>query len=303
MTNETGDAVRFTAVVKRYGAIRALDEVTFAVARGETVALLGPNGAGKSTAIGLMLGLRRPDAGEVLAFGQRPAAARGAGRIGAMLQSGGLLPGVTVAELVGMVRDLYPRPLPLAALLEQANLRNIARQKVNTLSGGQLQRVRFALAIAGDPELLFLDEPTVAMDVEARQAFWASMRGFAARGRTVLFATHYLEEADAVADRVLLLRRGKLVAAGGVAAIKSAVALRTVRFTLPSAELLSLRALPGVRDADAHGDTVQLRTADTDATVRALYAGGYPLRDLEVTGADLEDAFLSLTQTPDHAVA
>ena len=291
-------AVRFVDVVQRFGQVRALEEASFEIARGETVALLGPNGAGKSTAIALLLGLRRPDSGQVLVFEGSPEAARATGRVGAMLQSGGLLPGVTVGELVDMVRRLYPRPLPLAEVLARAGLADLARRRVDRLSGGQAQRVRFALAIAGNPELFFLDEPTVAMDVESRQVFWHGVRAFAAEGRTILFATHYLEEADAVADRVIVLQRGRVVAAGPVEAIKSAVRLRSVRFTLPGVELATLRALPGVQDGERHGDTVQLRTADTDATVRALYAGGFPLRDLEVTGADLEEAFLSLTRQP-----
>jgi ABC-2 type transport system ATP-binding protein len=212
-----------------------------------------------------------------------------------MLQRGGLLPGVTVAELVGMVRGLYPRSLPRDEILTQAGLTAIARRRIEQLSGGQAQRVRFALAIAGDPELLFLDEPTVAMDVEARQAFWSGIRAFAAAGRTVLFATHYLEEADAVADRIIVLQRGRVVSSGSAAALKSRVALRQVRLTLPGADLAAMRALPGVHDAETHGEVVTLRTTDTDATVRALYTGGYPLRDLEVTGAGLEEAFLTLT--------
>lgn len=296
-------AVTFADVTHIFGQHRALDGVSFTIARGETVVLLGPNGAGKSTTISLTLGLQRPARGTVQTLGTSPSSALAAGKIGAMLQHGGLLPGVTVGELVGMARGLYPRPLALAEALDRAGLRDLTRQRVDRLSGGQAQRVRFALAIVGDPELLFLDEPTTAMDVESRRDFWASLRASAATGRTILFTTHQLQEADAVADRVLLMQRGRVVAADSVAGFKAAADARQVRFTQPDADLASLRALPGVRNAEARGATVRLWTADTDATVRALYAGGHALRDLEVTGGDLEAAFLSLTQTTDHAVA
>jgi ABC-2 type transport system ATP-binding protein len=226
------DAVRFEQVVKRFGEVRAVDGMSLRIAAGETAALLGPNGAGKSTAISLMLGLRRPDPGRVATLGGEPAAAVRAGRIGAMLQTGALPPGTKVGELVDCIRRLYPRPLPLSGVLARADLAALAHRRVETLSGGQAQRVRFALAMAGDPELVFLDEPTAAMDVASRRAFWESMRSFAAQGRTVLFATHYLDEADAVADRVIVLQHGQVIADGAPAAIRAAAGARTIRFTL-----------------------------------------------------------------------
>lgn len=289
-------AVAFSAVVKDYGKTRALDHVSFHVALGETVALLGPNGAGKSTAIELMLGLRRADAGRIEVLGGSPAAAVRAGRIGAMLQKGSLLSGTTVAELVDCVRRFYPHPLPLEEVLARAGLEHLARRRTEALSAGQAQRVRYALAIAGDPELVFLDEPTTAMDVSARRDFWRQMREFAAQGRTVVFATHYLEEADAVADRVIVLHRGRVAAEGPPASIKTAVSFRTVRFVLAEADEGWLRQLPGVTSCEVHGEEVLLTTSDADATLRAIYAAQLPVRHMEVTGADLEEAFLSLVR-------
>jgi ABC-2 type transport system ATP-binding protein len=291
----TVPAATFAAVGKRYGAVTALDGVDFEIRRGETVTLLGPNGAGKSTTIGLLLGLERPDSGRITVLGGSPERAVAAGRVAAMLQEGGLPPGATVAELVDFVRQLYPRPLPLGEVLELAGLADLARRRTERLSGGQAQRVRFALAIAGNPELAFLDEPTTGMDVEARHAFWDRMRAFAAQGRTVLFATHYLEEADAVADRVLVLQRGRVVADGPVTAIKARSSRRVVRCTLPGADSRTLGRLPGVTEVALHGDSVRLTTGAADATVRALFATGLPVRDLEVAGGGLEEAFLALT--------
>ncbi|HZD74083.1 MAG TPA: ABC transporter ATP-binding protein [Actinomycetota bacterium] len=294
MTPSSGLAARFEAVSKRFGAVRALDGVDFEIGRAETVALLGPNGAGKSTTIGLLLGMQKADAGRVSVLGDSPERAVASGRVAAMLQEGGLPQGATVAELVGFVRQLYPRPLPLGETLALAGLEDLAGRRVERLSGGQAQRVRFALAMAGNPELAFLDEPTTGMDVEARRAFWDRMRSFAAEGRTVLFATHYLEEADAVADRIVVLQRGRVIADGAATAIKARTTQRFVRCTLPGADEAMLRSLPGVTDLSRHGDVVRLTTGDADATVQALYAGGLAVRDLEVTGAGLEEAFLSL---------
>jgi ABC-2 type transport system ATP-binding protein len=291
-----GAAVAFEGVSRSYGDVRALDGVDLTIQAGSTVALLGPNGAGKSTAIGLMLGLLHPDRGRVGVLGRTPRDAVEAGRVGAMLQVGGLPIGVTVGEIVDFARRLYPHPMTLSGALARAGLTQFAGRRTGDLSGGETQRLRFALAIAGDPELVFLDEPTVAMDVESRHAFWTQMRGFAAEGRTVLFATHYLEEADQVADRIVVLDHGRVVADGTSNALKATVADRTIRFTLPYPDRAALEALSGVTGCELHGDDVTLRSRDTDATLRAIYAGGLPVLDLEVTGADLETAFLALTR-------
>ena len=220
-----------------------------------------------------------------------------------MLQTGGLLPNTTVRELVGFVRGLYPRALPLDEVLEAAGCAEFARRRVERLSGGQVQRVRFAMAIAGDPELLFLDEPTTGFDVDTRRRFWRSIREFAARGKTVFFATHYLEEADAVADRIVVMQRGRVVADGTAAQIKARSGGRIVRFQLAGADAARARlaALPGVTTVEIEGRSVRLHSEDSDATVRAAIMADIPLHDLEVSGAQLEDAFLALIGEADAA--
>jgi ABC-2 type transport system ATP-binding protein len=297
MTTATQLAAGITArgLRKSYGAVRAVSGVDLDVVAGETVALLGPNGAGKSTSIDMLLGLTRPDSGQVSVFGRPAAQATRSGLVGAMLQTGGLLADVTVGELIALAASLYPRPMPVPEVLRRAGLVDLARRRTDGLSGGQTQRVRFALALVPDPDLLVLEEPTVGMDVESRWAFWAAMRELAGAGRTVLFATHYLEEADEFADRVVLMAGGTIVADGPATAIKAVVGGRTIRCTLPGADLAALRALPGVTAVEAHGDGVTVRSADADAALRALLAAEPAARDLEVTGADLQDAFLALT--------
>ncbi len=289
-------AVDFHDVTKNFGSVRAVDGLNLTIERGETVALLGPNGAGKSTAANLLLGLLRPGDGRVTVLGLRPDEAIAAGRVGAMPQDGGLMPGVSVAAMVGLARDLYSRPRPLADLLAEADLTSIANRRVDRLSGGQGQRLRFAMAIAGDPELLVLDEPTTAMDVEARQAFWAHVRGYAARGTTILFATHYLAEADENADRIVLIARGRVITDGTPAQIKAMAGQHRVRFTLGRGDIAGLDRLPGVTGVDLRGPSVTLSTTDAEATVRALFEHRDRVPDIEVHGADLEDAFLTLTR-------
>jgi ABC-2 type transport system ATP-binding protein len=278
-----------------HGPVHAVRGVDISIAPGETVALLGPNGAGKSTTIDMLLGLTKPDAGRVSVFGLSSHEAVKAGAIGAMLQTGAVLRDLTVRELIDMMGSLYPNPLGVDETMELAKITDIADRKTQKLSGGQTQRVRFAVALVSNPDLLVLDEPTVAMDVEARRDFWATMRGFTSRGKTVIFATHYLEEADTYADRIILLARGEVVADGPATEIKATVGLRTIRATLPAADLDALKRLPGVANAEQHGEAVLLSCADSDTALRALLPA-YPLaRDIEVTGAGLEAAFLQLT--------
>jgi ABC-2 type transport system ATP-binding protein len=224
------------AVTRRYGSITAVDGVSLAVYRGQTVAFLGPNGAGKTTAVELLLGLLKPDEGEARLFGGPPAEAVASGLVGAMLQDAGLPSGATVAELIGLMQALYPDPLDLPEALRLADLEEVADRQVQRLSGGERQRVRLALALAGNPELLILDEPTAALDVEARRAFWARARDSVAGGRTLLFATHRLEEADAVADRAVVVARGRLVADGSPAEIKAQAEERAPAGRLPGLE-------------------------------------------------------------------
>ncbi|MEN3362546.1 MAG: type transport system ATP-binding protein [Mycobacteriales bacterium] len=302
MTKPLLDAgIRTRGLRKSFGPVRAVDGLDLDIVAGETVALLGPNGAGKSTTIDILLGLARPDAGEITVFGRQPADATRSGLVSAMLQSGGLIGHVTVRELISMTGSLYRRPMPVDEVLGRAGITGIGQRRTNGLSGGQTQRVRFALALVADPELLVLDEPTVGMDVESRRAFWAAMRDFAASGRTVLFATHYLEEADEFADRVVLMARGRIVADGPATAIKAIVGGRTIRCTLPGADPDRLALLPGVTAVELRGDGLVLRAADSDAALRALLAAEPAARDIEVSGAALEDAFIALTtDAPDH---
>ena len=288
-------AVRFDGVTRHYGATVALDAIDLEIAPGETVALLGPNGAGKSTAIGLMLGLLDPTSGSIRVLDAEPHAAVRSGAVGAMLQESGLPIFARVGELIELVRHLSPRPMPTEAVLARAGLTALADRPTESLSGGETQRVRFAMAIAGDPDLLFLDEPTVAMDVESRRSFWSDMRAFAAEGRTILFATHYLEEADQVADRIVVLDRGRIVADGTAASIKNASSSRHVRFRSAAPDRAFLAALPGAAAVDIAGSRVDIATADSDATARALLRSDLDVRDLEISGPDLEAAFLALT--------
>lgn len=293
------NAIAFTDVSRSYGNVLAVDGLNLTVETGRTVALLGPNGAGKSTSINMLLGLIRPSGGRIELFGRSPEQAVARGEVGAMLQDGELIPELTVRELVDFVRGLYPEPLDLDTVLRMADLTDLAGRRAGKLSGGQSQRVRFALAVAGAPRLLVLDEPTAVMDVESRQRFWAAMRDYAAGGRTVLFATHYLEEADENSDRVIVVARGRVVADGTAAQIKAKAGGHTVRFTLDGQPAAGLDALPGVSAVEVTGGTATLRTADPDATVAALYRHtSLEIRDLRLAGADLEDAFLALTREP-----
>jgi len=287
-------AVWAVGLAKSYGPTVALAGLDLHVAAGETVALLGPNGAGKSTAIGLLLGLLSPGRGQVQVYGRPPSRAVAAGLVGAMLQDAGLMPGVRVGELLAMVRGLYPRPLLLDDLVGIADLESLLGRRADRLSGGQAQRVRFAVAIAGDPLLLVLDEPTAAMDVQARRNFWRQIHRFAGRGHTVLFATHYLHEADDAADRVVVIAAGRKIADGPPAAIKARFGDRQVRFTLAGGPAARLTGLDGVRAVEHDHARVTLHSADTDATVRSLAGSGLAWSGLEVGGGDLEASFLRL---------
>jgi ABC-2 type transport system ATP-binding protein len=299
----TATGIRLAGLVKTFrtphGPVEAVRGVDIAIEPGETVALLGPNGAGKSTTIDMLLGLAEPDAGSVTLFGGPPQDAIATGRVGAMLQTGALLRDLTVRELITMMAALYPAPLGVDEVLDLTGLAKTAEQRTEKLSGGQAQRVRFACALVANPDLLVLDEPTVAMDVEGRHAFWATMREFAQGGTTIVFATHYLEEADAFADRAVLMAHGQVVADGPTTEIKARVGSRTIRATLPpeagGAGDDALRALPGVASVDRRGSAVTLRCTDSDAAIRALLSHFPTARDLEISGAGLEEAFLELT--------
>jgi ABC-2 type transport system ATP-binding protein len=290
--------VSLRGLTKSFGGIRAVDHLTLEIQRGETVALLGPNGAGKTTTISMLLGLLPPDSGAVSVLGMPATTAIRSGRIGAMLQEGSLMPGVRVGELLDYVLRLRPTHVPRQQrrrqLIATAGLAGLERRRIDRLSGGQTQRVRFALAIASDPEVLVLDEPTAAMDVESRHEFWQSMRAYASAGRTVLFATHYLEEAEAFASRVVIVARGQVVANGTVAELKRTVGIQTVQFSSATVDPTAFSALQGVYRVERQQSTVTLKTRDADATVRDLMTSGIGWRNLEVRGATLNDVFLTL---------
>jgi ABC-2 type transport system ATP-binding protein len=299
MTDAFVPAIQLNGLHKSYGDVRAVDGVDLDIEPGEVVALLGPNGAGKSTTIDMLLDLAVPDRGDAWLFGRSPRDAINAGLVGAVLQSGGPPPDRTVHEVVRLIAALQRNPLHVDDVLARSGVADIADRRIGQLSGGQAQRVRFAIALVPDPELLVLDEPTVGMDVESRRAFWAAMHRLTGAGRTVLFATHYLEEADAYADRVVLMRAGRIVADGTAASIKARAAGRTIRGTLPGADPGLLSALPGVAHVEVRGSTVLLRCTDSDIALRELLSST-DIRDVEVTAMGLEDAFLSLTT--DHSV-
>jgi ABC-2 type transport system ATP-binding protein len=290
-----GAAVHLTGLRKHYGDVHAVDGVDLTIAPGEVVALLGPNGAGKSTTVDMILGLTSPDAGEVRVFGRKPIDAVRAGLIGAMLQGGALMDDLTVGETVGMVAALHRKPMPVAEALRAAGVEELAGRRANKLSGGQKQRVRFAVALVSNPDLLILDEPTAAMDVGTRREFWQSMYSFTESGRTVLFATHYLEEAEEFADRVVLMRRGRVVADGSVAEVRALAGGRTLRAAVPGATEAVVAALPGVKEFELRGDRVAISSSDSDATLWALKAAVPGVRDVEISAVGLEGAFLSLT--------
>ncbi|MBE1471498.1 ABC transporter ATP-binding protein [Kibdelosporangium phytohabitans] len=291
---EHGAAVSITGLTKNYGDLRAVDAIDVLIAPGEVVALLGPNGAGKSTTVDMILGLAEPDAGQVLVFGNTPREAVAEGAIGAMLQNGTLLDDATVEETVAMIASLHREPMPVAEAMRRAGVQELANRRCTKLSGGQRQRVRFAVALVANPDLLVLDEPTAAMDVGTRREFWASMREFTDQGRTVLFATHYLDEAEEFADRVILMRAGKIVADGSVASVREMASGRTIAAVLPDVPVELLECMPGVAAAERRADRIQLTCKDSDAALRALLH--YPdVRDIEVSAAGLEEAFLALT--------
>ena len=292
--------VSFENVSKHYGSLRAVDGLSLELRTGETVALLGPNGAGKSTSLDMLLALRKPTGGRITVFGDDPYRAVQSGRIGAMLQSGGLMPEVTVRELV---TELHPNPEPVAVTLKRAGITQFADQRVDRLSGGQTQRVRFALAICGESELIVLDEPTAAMDVETRRLFWNSMKEEVAAGRTLLFATHYLEEADHAADRILVINRGRLLADGTPAEIKARAGAKQLSFRLGGVDEPFLLGLPGLVSLEIRNDVVHIQSRDSDATLYALLDAGYRPKEVEIGSLGLEQAFIAITAEDDRSNA
>ena len=292
-------AVELVEARKHYGPVEALKGVSIAVPPGELVAILGPNGAGKTTSINLMLGLRRPTAGRARLFGLDPNHRRARSRCGVMLQESGVPDTLTVRELVELFGSYYPHPMPAGRAIALAGLEEQARRQAGRLSGGQRQRLYFALAVCGDPELMFFDEPTVGMDVESRRAFLGSIREFGREGRTIVLTTHYLEEADQLAERVVVIDRGVVVADGTPAEIKARVVGKWVSFTSAGPlDEADLRGLPYSRMALDRG-RVRLFSNAPEALLREVFRRGIEISDLEVAGADLEEAFVAITREAD----
>jgi ABC-2 type transport system ATP-binding protein len=283
------------SVSKNYDEVRALRNVNFSVRAGQVVALLGPNGAGKTTAVKLLLGLIQPNAGKTRVFGGDPTNPQNRMRTGAMLQVGRVPETLRVREHIDLFSSYYPNPMPLAEVLAAAGLEKLRDRKFGDLSGGQRQRTLFALAICGNPDLLFLDEPTVGLDVEARRALWEEIRRLVERGKTVLLTTHYLEEADALADRIAVINQGEIIAEGTPAEIKGQTSGKRIR-CITALSLASLLQIPGVTDARGDREAVEIHAREAEPVVRALLARDQSLSGLEINSAGLEEAFLALTQ-------
>lgn len=300
MSHADHPLARLEGTVKRYARLTALDGADLQLRRGELLALLGPNGAGKSTAIGLLLGLIRADAGTVELFGMDPQRIEARRRIGVMLQSAELPATLRVGELLRLTASYYPTPRTLMESAELAGITDLLKRPYAKLSGGQQRRVQFALALCGRPELLFLDEPTVGMDIEARQKLWAAIRQLTAEGCSVLLTTHYLEEAEALADRVCVMAHGRVIHEGTVDELRARVALKRIR-CISALPLDSVRAWPEVHDVQRDGERLHITAADAETVVRHLLNADRHLRELEVHRAGLAEAFTELTRDADEA--
>jgi ABC-2 type transport system ATP-binding protein len=296
MSFSTQPAVQLEHASKSFGKVQALKQVSFKVEPGEVIAFLGPNGAGKTTAISLMMGLRAPDSGTATIFGRDPRDPQNRSRIGAMLQESDVPSTLKVREVVDFIGRAYSKPLTVAKALEMADLSELANRPASNLSGGQKKRLAFALAVIGNPDVLFLDEPTAALDVEARRGFWEQVGAFTRSGKTIILTTHYLEEADAIAERIVVINQGEIVAQGTSAAIKSRVGGKVVRFKSPQLEAIMLEKLPITRSS-INAESVELYTLEPEQVLRELFARNVPMTDLEVRGGGLEEAFVQITNS------
>jgi len=295
--SQTRVIARLDTVTKKYGQVTALDNFSLTLHAGEVVALLGPNGAGKTTAVRLLLGLISPNAGSVRVLGRDPRDSDARIRIGAMLQISRVPEMLKVREHIDLFRSYYPHPLPMAEIVKAAKLEGIENKLFSELSGGQKQRTLFALALCGNPDLIFLDEPTVGMDIESRRALWDQIRALSAAGKTVLLTTHYLEEADMLASRVVVINKGKVVCEGTPAEIKHQVSGRRIR-CITQLDPDYLRTLPSVSDVQQDREAVVVLAEHPESVVREMLLRDETLHGLEVSAAALEDAFLALTSEP-----
>ncbi|MDQ6897435.1 MAG: ABC transporter ATP-binding protein [Actinomycetota bacterium] len=287
-------AISAVGLRKDFGSVHAVRGIDLEIQPGEIVAFLGPNGAGKTTTIDMILGLSEPTAGTVSVLGQSPRSAISRGLVAAVMQTAGLLKDITVRETLELTGSLFVHHASVDSVMERAGITDIGGRRVTKCSGGQQQRLRFAMALLSEPEVLILDEPTTGMDVTGRRDFWAAIRQDATRGRTILFATHYLEEADEYADRIILVRQGEIVADGSASQIKAMAAGRTVRATIPGADATQLGAVPGADSVEVRGDTVLIHSGDSDAVARFLLTQT-AAHDLEIKSRGIEDAFIALT--------
>ena len=299
-TDTQTPAVQLENVTKNYGSVQALKGISLTVEKGEVVAFLGPNGAGKSTSIALMLGMRRPSSGSVLLFGENPRLANNRKYIGAMLQESGVPDTLKVRELVELFGRFHDNPMVTQEAIKMAGLEEKANTRIGRLSGGQKQRVYFALALVGNPDVLFLDEPTTGLDVEARRNFWDQINNQIAQGKTIILTTHNLEEADALARRIIVINQGQIIADGTPDEIKSHVGGKHVRFRASNITLEELRMLVGDQSVRLLGHKFEIYTKEPEALLATLFQQGAGLSDLEVVGAGLEEAFLALTSNGNH---
>src|SRR5690348_6137618 len=295
MTTDDGVVAEVRSASKRYGKLQALDGVNLQVRRGQVLALLGPNGAGKTTAISLLLGLLEADAGEARLFGETPKNLSARRRIGAMLQTTAVPDTLQVGELIALFRSYYPQPRTVADIVQLAGVGDLLRRRYGKLSGGQQRRVQFALAIAGRAEILFLDEPTTGLDIDARGTMWKTIRTLVAEGCAIVLTTHYLEEAEALADRVVVLAHGRIVAEGSVAQIRARVGQRRIR-CITEVDAAAIAGWPDVRSATRDGERIEIVTASAEAVARRLLAQDARLRELEIQRAGLAEAFVEITK-------
>ena len=295
MTVDANVVAALHGASKRYGKLQALDGVDLDVRRGQVLALLGPNGAGKTTAISLLLGLLRAESGSATLFGQAPHLLSARRRIGAMLQTTAVPDTLQVGELIALFRSYYPQPRTVADIAQLAGVSDLLKRRYGKLSGGQQRRVQFALAIAGRAEILFLDEPTTGLDIEARATLWKTIRTLVAEGCAIVLTTHYLEEAEALADRVTVLDGGRIVAEGSVAQIRARVAQRRIR-CITTTDAAAIEQWPDVRRAARDGDRIEIVTDSAEAVVRRLLDQDAHLHELEVQRAGLAEAFVEITR-------
>lgn len=290
-------SIQLEHVTKQFKDRTAVDDLSLTIAEGSVVALLGPNGAGKTTTVSMMLGLKQPTSGTIRLLGGQPGDVKVKDRLGAMLQDVHTIDGLKVGETIDLFRHYYSKPLPLSRLLQISGLEAEKSKMGAALSGGQKRRMGFALALAGDPSVLFLDEPTVGMDVTSRQIFWETVRAMAGQGRTIILTTHYLDEADAIADRVVVINKGKLIADGTPAEIKASTNSKTLSFTAGSALTQEqVRSLPGIIDAVWSGERVKLFSNNTDQLITDIVRLNMDVKDIEIKSGGLEEAFQFLVQ-------